>query len=131
MRTTIAATTLALAALLTGCGTSPDARVGAGAADCQEGVRFHDTTYTEVGYTDAAGGQVGTARLGTCDDQGKDAAGLSFPDDAPTVTVWAVDAIDPGQAVARKTDQGVQVLVANGIDGEERSQLLAQLGLDG
>jgi hypothetical protein len=131
MRPTIAPTTLALAALLTGCGTSPGSAAGSGTTDCQERVRFQGTTYTEVGYTDAADQQLGTARLGTCADQGKDAAGLTFPDDAPTVTVWTVDAIDPGQALARKTDNGVQVLLANGIDAKERSQLLAQLGLDG
>jgi hypothetical protein len=130
MRTIIATAIVMIAASLAGCGSDATPAGNGGTADCQGGVRMDAITYTEVGYVAAAGDRVGTAQLGECDDNGKDAAGLTFPKDAETVPVFSVGDVDPGQAVGRKTDDGVQVLLADAIEGSERQQLLADLGIE-
>lgn len=106
MRRTITAVLCVLSTTLAGCGTSSDEAASTGTSDCQEGVRFEGATYTEVGYVDAAGGRAGEAVLGECHDLGRDFAGLTFPEDARTVEVWAVRKVDPGQAIGRKLPTG-------------------------
>lgn len=131
MPTTIAAALFVLFTALAGCGTSSDEAASTGTSDCQEGVRFEGATYTEVGYVDAAGERAGEAILGECHDYGPDPAGLTFPEDARAVEVWAVFEVEPDQAVGRKTAYGFQVFVADGLDADERSRVVAQLGLGG
>jgi len=128
---TITAVLCALSITLAGCGTSSDEAASTGGSDCQSGVRFNGATYTEVGYIDVVGGRTGEAVLGECDDQGRDPAGTTFPEDARTVEVWALRKVDPGEAIGRKTAYGVQVFVADGLDDDQRAAVVAQLGLEG
>ena len=135
MRTTIAAALLLAA--LAGCGTSSDEAASTGTSDCEAGIRFKGATYLEAGYSDVAGERsgersgerAGEAILGECDDQGADAAGLAFPEDARTVKVWAVPHVEPDQAVGLRTADGFQVFVADGLDADERAYVVTRLGL--
>jgi hypothetical protein len=130
MRTTIAAALVLVPLALTGCGSSADEAPATGTSDCQQGVRFDGATYTEVGYLQKADGRAGDAVLGECDDQGADAAGVTFPEGAETVEVVALPGAEPAQAVGLRTPDGVQVFVADGLDAAARSQVVSALGLE-
>lgn len=126
MRTTITAVLCMGLAALPGCGAADDDASSTGASDCQAQVRFEGRTYTEVGYVDAAVSSAGQAVLGVCDDQGPDAAGTTFPDDASTVAVSAVPGVRPREGIGRMTADGVQVFVSDGLDDERRAAVIAR-----
>ncbi|WP_159770637.1 DUF6281 family protein [Streptomyces sp. HM190] len=118
-RTALAA--VVLTPLAVGC-----AALGGGgesSASCAFVVDFRDGRYIDVGRVEyALGAEVGTARQAFCDDQGggEDAADAPAEEDRTVYTAYAVQGVDPSDALAVRESPGDEVHVV--VDpGEDES----------
>jgi hypothetical protein len=118
MRTLVAA---GLFVLLAGCGEDePEV-----ASDCSLAIRLDGTVYVEAGFVRQSAQPAGQADESDCADNGEDARGAYFPDDARQVDVWSFDGQDSHNMLAvREPDGKLRVFVA---EGQDSAQILRAL----
>jgi hypothetical protein len=61
-------------------------------------VRYQGTIYSETGFTEKVGTEVGTGVLAVCTDSERQ----TFPDDAEQVAVWTIPGRASSEAIAIK-----------------------------
>ena len=99
------------AGMLFGCsrGTEPSApeqdrpttaKAANAAAECLPMLRYGGARYGAIGYTSKAFKKVGTAQTSRCDDTSRDARGVYFPDNGPSVAAFSLRHAPPAVAVA-------------------------------
>ena len=120
-------------ALASGCaadggGNASDIDGGAGAARCTPQIRLAGVVYTGYGYTERAATRHTAADEADCQDVGKDAAGLGFPDHRRQVATWTFKGFPPEKVVGVRFDRGsYTVFVAESVPHREGDRILRAL----
>ncbi len=120
------------AVLVAGCSTdNPGGGAGeAGEGDCARGVLFRGGQYVEQGVVAAAGDQIGSGSLATCDDTSESARGLEFGGDGASVEVWSLPGLPSDEAVALEVEGSYAVLLNEKLTESRRTEIAEALELE-
>jgi Family of unknown function (DUF6281) len=108
-----------LVVALGGCG-GPQ---GQAASDCSLAIRTLGIVYVEAGSVRGSAEEAGRAEYASCDDNGREARGAYFPDNAREVRVFSFEGQDPGTVLGVResdivedvaSDREFRVFVADG-----------------
>lgn len=99
-----------------------------GASDCDVALRVDNTVFVSAGIIEATATPAGQAESSSCDDNGEDAKGMYFSDDAPVVDVWTFEKQDPGVVLGVRLSGGsFSVYIA---EDQDRSKVFRALKHD-
>ena len=109
-------------------GGASDVSGSEAAAKCAPQIRLAGVVYTGYGYTERAATRHTVADEADCQDVGKDAAGLVFPDHPRQVTTWTFKGFPPEKVVGIRFDHGsYTVFVAESVPHREGDRILRTL----
>ena len=101
---------------------------GGGSADCDAQIRSGNIVYTARGFTEIPAAKHGEAEVASCDDNGEDASGAYFPDDASRVTTWEFEGFSPDDVLGVRFEEGtLSVYVSDSVSLDERERLIKEL----